>query len=69
MVIGIVGSGPLSQETRIGKKAASSGDGDMAWFTGAENRLRASPHTIVPLLATNLNEALRDGHVFCACFL
>jgi hypothetical protein len=68
-VIGIVGSGPLGQKTRIGSKAASSGDGDMARLARAENRLQAMPHINVPLPATNLNEALRDGHVFRACFL
>jgi hypothetical protein len=69
MVIGIVGSGPLSQETRIGSNAASSGDGDMAWFTDAENRLHPCAHTNVPLPVTNLNEALRECHVFRTGFL
>jgi hypothetical protein len=41
----------------------------MARLTDAENRLQAAPHTIVPLREKNLNEALRDGHVFSAGFL
>jgi hypothetical protein len=68
-VIGIVGSGPVGQKTRIGRRPAGSGDGDMARLADAENRLRAPPHINVPLREKNLNEALRDGHVFSADLL